>query len=709
MEFKMKDLARNQIFPKIAFVGCGNIAHVHILFLSKIGAKVSAVCDGSSTRAKLFSEKYKIPVCYTDLSEMLQSERPAILHVLTPPHTHYDLVMEGLKGGCHVFVEKPFCLSNEEAASIIKYSYEKGLQVCVDHTRVFNEMIIKARDFVKDGKFGRLIRMEYDYDDPGLENYDSQGLNASISKTMPKWASSIKGGIVADLLPHPLSVFLSFDKALEVQGVWSKLHQSGMIEELLLTLSSPETVALAKFSLSIKPLRNTLSIQCQKGTIKIDLRNFYSTYLLERNMPNILNRIINTISEIRQVTFGFISSIFRILAGRLHPYSGLDEIFSRFYSLINGKNNDLYPREEIQRVVGLTVKAVDKAMEAGEDKSVRLDFTEGINSDRYHGPAEYLVTGGTGFIGSEVVKKLIYSGKKVRVLCRSASSSKSIPKEAAIALGDMKDKTSLIGALNGVKTVIHCASAMSGDWAEFYESTVLGTSNLLDAMKESSVNRFVYLSSLSVINYSNLKNGEKVDEDSSLEQFADNRGFYTRAKRETEDLVKQFIEKNTHISTIILRPGLVYGRQSYKILQNSGILLSRFLLVFGLGKRYLGLNYVENLVDVIILAGEQDFPSGKVYHIVDSYQPTVTECIKVHNDILTDKIIPIYIPITIWRIGFWLLDRLLYIRNGKLGTFSYRFASNSKKLYYKSDLIQRDLKWVPNFNFKESIDRIFLH
>jgi 2-alkyl-3-oxoalkanoate reductase len=709
MEVCMKDQIKNQAFPKIAFVGCGNIAHVHMHFLSKIGAKVTAVCDGSSTRARLFSEKYKILKYYNELSEMLRSENPNVLHILTPPHTHFDLIMEGLKGGCHVLVEKPFCLTNAEAAIILQLSKEKGLQVSVDHTRVYNEMITKAREVVNSGKFGKLVRLEYDYDDPGLESQNSQDTNTIISNTMPKWANKIKGGLIADLLPHPLSVFLSFDKAFDIQSVYSKLHKLGIIEELILTLSSAETIAMAKISLNIKPLRNVLSIQCKKGTIKVDLRNYYSVYLPERNLPNILSRTVNTISEVSQATVGFISSVFKILVGRLHPYSGLDEILSRFYSSVTGKNDEKISASDIQRVVGLTEKAIDKAMESGDNESGGLVSPEKISRDRYQGPADYLVTGGTGFIGSEIVKKLIHSGKKVRVLCRSSANSASIPKEAAIAIGDMKDRASLKDALKGIKTVFHCASAMSGDWAEFYESSVLGTSNLLDVLKESSANRLVYLSSLSVINYSNLKNGGTVDEDSPLEQFADKRGFYTRAKKEAEVLVKQFTESNPQICTVILRPGLVYGRNSYKIPQNVGVPLSNLLLVFGLGKRYLGLIYVENLVDAIILSGERNCPSGKVYHIVDPYQPNVRECIDMHNCNSPKKIIPIYIPIFVWKIGFWLVDMLLYVKNGTPGTFSYRFASNSKKLNYKSDSVIKDLKWDPRINFKQSIERVFLN
>jgi nucleoside-diphosphate-sugar epimerase len=245
---------------------------------------------------------------------------------------------------------------------------------------------------------------------------------------------------------------------------------------------------------------------------------------------------------------------------------------------------------------------------------------------------------------------------------------------------------------------------MAGDWKEYYESTVLGTKNLLEVLYGSGVKKFIYLSSLCVLNYNKLRDHDVVNEDSPVEDKPELRGFYTKAKKESEDLVKQFSKNNKNIKTIIIRPGLVYGKESNKNLENSGVLLGRLLFVFGLGGRNLGLNYVENLSDVLVKVAELACSSNTIFHSVDIDQPKVKAYIKKHNELSKNKIIPIYVPIIIWKVLFKLVDYLLLIKNGSMGSFSYRFASNSKKLKYSSNLIGRN-GWVQPYNFDQAITK----
>lgn len=685
-------IKRNKIphYPKIAFAGCGKIAHVHINFLSKLGAKVASVCDSSDTRASLFSQQYKIPHYYTDMSTMLSEENLEVLHILTPPHTHFDLIIKSLESGCHVVVEKPLCLKKSEAERIYKIAQEKNLKLCVDHTRVYNPLLLKARKIIQNGQYGKVVRMEYDYDDPFL---DMKG------NAIP-WLKEMQGGIFEDLLPHPLSVFLSIDPQLDIKNVIFKANKAKITEELFVRLSSVNTDAFVKLSLKIKPLKNILNIYCQNGSIKIDLRNQYAVFLKHYNIPNILSRVVNTISEILQMSFGFLKSVIGILLGKIHPYSGLDEILRIFYTDLAIPKHDTANTLDALKIVDLTERIVDSISD--KNTSERLDEQKYRN--RLLKPAECLVTGGTGFIGKALVRRLLADGMSVRVLCRKNSDLDAIPENAGITFGDVRDSESLKKALHGVNLVYHCAAAMSGDWADFYETTVSGTANLLEAIRESQVKKLIYLSSLSVLNYNKIANGSVVNEKSYTEDKPEARGFYTQSKLDAENIIRNFADEIKKVTTIILRPGLVYGRESNKVLNNAGVLLDKYLFVFGMGKRYLGLNYIENLSDALLLASKSDLASGVIYHVVDSEQPTVSEFIRKHNALTGNTVTPIFMPIILWKTAFSLVDILLLVKNGKKGDFSYKLASNSKKLSYSCDSIQKEMQWNPPYDFNNAME-----
>jgi predicted dehydrogenase/nucleoside-diphosphate-sugar epimerase len=691
----------------VAFIGCGKIAHIHMRFLQKVGYRVDAVCDASQVRVDNFAQQYGIKKQFTDVAELLVTEKPCIVHILTPPHTHHELIMTALKAGCNVLVEKPICQTSAEYHEIASLAAERGLLVSVDHTRVYNPTISAARDRIKTGEFGKIVKMDYAYDDPSLIKSANDVLGFRWAKGVPAWFSKVRGGVLTDLLPHPLSVMLSFDDELQTEHVYARTLRGGVFEDLSVMLKSDTVIATISLSVNQRPLKNVFSVYCEKGSIQVELRNMYAVYQSERRLPGIVSRVLVALTTAWQIATGFSVNVVKMVSGKSHPYDGLDQILKEFYANVAaGKGGDV-PLINAGKVMTLVEDILCTALEGSGNAISNETAGAQQNTITSDNTSECLVLGGTGFIGLRVVHRLIDIGKTVRVFCRQSSNINRLPKVADISCGDLKDSNSLTSALSGIKSVIHCAAAMSGDWAEFYESTVQGTKNLLAAMENSQVERFVYISSLGVLEYNRLTNGSRVDESSPVEARPTDRGFYTRAKVEAEQLVREFAERNKQITTIILRPGLVYGQESNNNLQNCGILLDRFLLVFGLGKRSLGLNYVENLAQAVVLAGEADLASGTIIQVVDPEQPTVRDIIAEHNKLNEHKVTPLYIPVAIWKFLFLAVDVMLFFKNKKSGTFRYRFASNSSILYYCSDFAQKSLGRYSRYDFAESFSRTY--
>jgi len=670
---------------KIALVGCGHIAHVHMRYLTRIDKTVSVVCDSSEIRVREFADRYHIEHYETSLDEMLKNHKPQVVHVLVPPHLHYDIVKKCLERDCHVLVEKPCCEKAGEHTELAQLASTKGLVFTVDHTRVFNPMLTKARSKLESGHYGEVVRMEYAYDDPSIEIHRDRQFPVSYRKTAPAWFQKLRGGVVTDLIPHPLSVMLSIDQDLELHSTDARVSD-GVIEGLIACLKSETTDCLITMSMNSQPLKNELRIYCEKGCINIDFRNMYYTCLPHRSLPNIVVRVVDTLSSTLQIQFRFLASILLLLLGRRHPYDGLDTLMEQFYGKIGSGSTGPIELINAGKVTRLSEQIIDSAIKPGEAVS---DIDSRISDSLQQRPnsiADILVTGATGFIGSYLVDELIKREQNVKVLARSPRSASRLPGTVNVHLGDIKDPAVIGTALKQTQTVFHCAAAMHGDWAEFYSNTVDGTKNLLSSLEKSNVKNFIYISSLGVIDYKRLRNGSTLTEDSPVESQPSRRGSYTKAKKEAEDLVWKFKEQHPEISVTIVRPGLVYGRESNTILNNAGILLGNKLVCFGLGGRYLGLVHVANLAKILASLGLNEIEGSTEgpIHIVDKEQPTVRQYVRMFKSKQAGKLLVLYIPVIFWRLLFKFADMVLGIVRKKNPDFSYRFNSNAKTLHYRS-------------------------
>ena len=108
-----------------------------------------------------------------------------------------------------------------------------------------------------------------------------------------------------------------------------------------------------------------------------------------------------------------------------------------------------------------------------------------------------LVTGGTGFVGSAIVRELLCAGEKVRVLRRVNSPLTNLEGlKVEQAVGDLLDPASLQAALQGVDRVYHCAAlyALTGGYERYLQANVVGTRNILRACLDARVERVVYTS-----------------------------------------------------------------------------------------------------------------------------------------------------------------------------------------------------------------------
>jgi dihydroflavonol-4-reductase len=203
-----------------------------------------------------------------------------------------------------------------------------------------------------------------------------------------------------------------------------------------------------------------------------------------------------------------------------------------------------------------------------------------------------LVTGGTGFVGSHLVRRLLVRGHEVRCLVRPTSrldNLKGLPVE--LAEGSLSDLAALRRAASGCRVVYHCAAdyrLWCKDPAEMYSANVEGTRNVMQAASDADAERVVYTSTVGCLGLS--KNGAAASElaPASLEDMT---GHYKRSKFLAEREVESWIARG--LPVVIVNPSTPVGEMDIKPTPTGKIIVD-----FLRGKMF---GYVEtgmNLIDV---------------------------------------------------------------------------------------------------------------
>jgi UDP-N-acetyl-2-amino-2-deoxyglucuronate dehydrogenase len=142
-----------------AILGCGRIAkrHADLLGTHQIsGARLVAVCDSDPARVDAYATRYGVPG-YTSLDDMLAQRGIDVVSVLTPSGMHAAHAIRVAASGRHVVVEKPMALTLQDADRMIAAADAADKRIFVVKQNRFNVPVVKAREALEAGRFGRLV------------------------------------------------------------------------------------------------------------------------------------------------------------------------------------------------------------------------------------------------------------------------------------------------------------------------------------------------------------------------------------------------------------------------------------------------------------------------------------------------------------------------------------------------------------------------
>jgi nucleoside-diphosphate-sugar epimerase len=224
-----------------------------------------------------------------------------------------------------------------------------------------------------------------------------------------------------------------------------------------------------------------------------------------------------------------------------------------------------------------------------------------------------LVTGGTGFVGSRLVERLVVEcGANVRVLVRNFANAVRIARfPIEMVDGDVLDERVVERACSGCDVVFHCVYGNTGDHKTQRAVTVNGTKNVLDAASSAKVERLVYLSTLDVYG---------IPPDGYLDEHAPRRysgGYYADSKLDAEKIVCRYQQAGAPI--VNLQPTIIYGPfgplWTIDVLET---LKRRGVILIDGGEGFCNLVYIDDVVDALLLAATNDKALGETFLISSS-------------------------------------------------------------------------------------------
>ena len=313
-----------------------------------------------------------------------------------------------------------------------------------------------------------------------------------------------------------------------------------------------------------------------------------------------------------------------------------------------------------------------------------------------------LVTGGTGFTGKALVRRLLDEGHHVVALDYKEGHKTRELREwgAEVVIGSVTDKAVVERCMQGIEVVHHLAAAfreMNVPETYYWDVNVEGTRKILEAAQAAGVRKLIYCSTCGVHgNVDHPPGGE----DAPI-QPAD---YYQRTKYEAEPLVQSYFQKG--MKTVTLRPAAIYGPGDPE----------RFFLIFkrvaggtfpmfGNGKTLYHPLYIDNLVDAFMLAMQEGKGDGGAYLIADEDYLEIEDLVRrVAKALGTPVRIPHYPVLPLVATGH-VLEFVCKPFKITPPIFPRRVDWYRQNRAFRIDRAKRDLGYVPRIGIDEGLRR----
>lgn len=525
---------------KVAIFGCGKMGLHHVKAISqRRRSQLVGVADPKTDKEKLNLLLPNDCQIFNNPQQLLESLRPDVVHIVTPPDTHTNLAKLALEYGANIYVEKPFALKVTEAETVIELAKSKGLLVCAAHQVLFQKTARQFQQMLHE--IGEIIH---------IESYFSF---KTARRNIPPVEQLI------DILPHPVYLMLrafentdpSLGQSLKISSM--KVDHRGEVRAIFEKGSSIGTLIV---SLQGRPVESYLRIVGKNGSINADFVLSGVTKLAGPG-SSAISAVLKPYRVAFQTCLNTTRNILGMIAKKQKSYSGLAEILEDFHTSIQDKlpspvsSSSVLDTVKFCEMIGDTLSSTEKKY---EEESLKLLKEEESRQKAINFNKGYiLITGGTGFLGRVTTGLLRSDGWPVRIIARQIPPPSNRFPGVEYVQGDIAEKLQE-NIWNDVTFVVHLAAETIGGLEEHQRNTVTATQNIIESAKNAGVLKIINISSIAVL-IPGSKHGAPLNESSPCDLDNLARGPYVWGKAKAEKVVAEMGDKyGINYRTIRLGP-----------------------------------------------------------------------------------------------------------------------------------------------------------
>ena len=351
---------------KVGIIGCGKIADQHAEQIQRIPtSEIAGVCDIEELLAKQISERFGVKYYFNDVNKLLEIAQPDVVHITTPPQSHFALAQKCLEAGCSVYVEKPFTIHATEAETLIKLAEKNNLKITVGHNMQFSPAALRMRKLIQDGFLGGPpVHMEsiycYDFGDA---RYAKAFLG---DKT--HWLRTLPGNLMQNIISHGICKIAEHLTGYNLRVIalnftspfLKSIKETDISDELRVVIQDNDiTTAYFTFSSQINPVLHQFHVYGSKNSLIIDDDNQTLIKVKGGKYKSYLNHFVNPMIYGKQYFTNSIYNMKKFINRDFHMNYGMKHLIEAFHKSVS----DNAPLPISYKEILLTSKIMDEIFE----------------------------------------------------------------------------------------------------------------------------------------------------------------------------------------------------------------------------------------------------------------------------------------------------------------------------------------------------------